>query len=410
MRIAVVETANTGGLLHYAAQLADGLARSGNDVDLLVPAHNELALPGSDTACSPVSDDTAARVRAVLVPPVRSSPPPAHHRLLRQLRRVVIAQRHARSLVRVLTEVRRGRYDVVIVQWEILFSLFSVASRILLSLPGRPRVAFVLHNVRPFDRWGGEGVYLDDPRADARMRRLLPRFDLVVVHGERSREEYDRTWPPARLAVVPHGDERLFSGAPPAPADEPNALFFGGWHTVKGLPVLMDAFDDVARRLPEATLTIAGAPAPADFDDTIVHRWARGHGGRVRLVPRYVPMSEVPDLFAAARVVVTPYLAGYQSGVVHLAMTMERAVVSSDVGDLPAAVLHEQTGLVVPAGNARALADALVRVLSDAAAAAQMGAAGRRRMAAQADWVDVGRTLTAALAPVVARASRAPEG
>lgn len=408
MRIAVVETANTGGLLHYAAQLADGLARSGNDVDLLVPAHHELA--GAGAGAPAVPGHPSARVRAVLVPAVRSSPPPARRRLLRQLRRVLIASRHARSLVRVLVEVRRGRYDVVIVQWEILFALFSVASRILLSLPGRPRVAFVLHNVRPFDRWGGDGVYLDDPRADARMRRLLPRFDLVVVHGERSQEEYEQTWPPARLAVVPHGDERLFAGAPPPPADAPNALFFGGWHTVKGLPVLMDAFDDVARRLPDATLTIAGAPAPGDFDDAVVRRWAEAHRARVRLVPRYVPMSEVSDLFASARVVVTPYLAGYQSGVVHLAMTMGRAVVSSDVGDLPAAVLHEQTGLVVPAGDARALADALVRVLSDPAEAARMGAAGRQRMAAQADWVDVGRALTEALAPVVVRASRAPGG
>jgi glycosyltransferase involved in cell wall biosynthesis len=402
MRIAVVETANTGGLLHYAAQLADGLARNGHAVDLLVPARNELAAGGQAAP----GDAAGARVRAVLVPAVRSAPPAGGRPLRKHLRRGMIAQRHARSLLRVLWEVRARRYDVVLVQWEVLFWLFSAASHLLLSLPRRPRVVFVLHNVRPFDRWGGEGVYLENPRVVARMRRLLPRFDLVVLHGERSREEYLRTWPATRLAVVPHGDERLFAGAPPEPSREANALFFGGWHTVKGLPLLMEAFDDVARRLPEATLTIAGAPAPGDFDDELVRRWAASHGSRVRLVPHYVPVEDVPALFAGARVVVTPYLAGYQSGVVHLAMTMARAVVTSDVGDLPSVVLHDRTGMVVPRGDAAALAEALVRVLSDAALAQRLGAAGAERMTALADWEEVGRQLAEALTPLLEGGSR----
>jgi glycosyltransferase involved in cell wall biosynthesis len=283
--------------------------------------------------------------------------------------------------------------------------LFSVASHLLLSLPGRPRVAFVLHNVRPFDRWGGPSVHLENARTTRRMRRLLPRFDLVVVHGERSLEEYRVTWPPTRTAVVPHGDERLFSGQPPAPSAQPHALFFGGWHTVKGLPVLMEAFDEVLRRLPEASLTIAGAPAPGDFDDAVVRRWAQTHPDRVQLVPEYVPVESVPPLFAQARVVVTPYLAGYQSGVVHLAMTMARAVVCSDVGDLPSVVLDGRTGLVVPRGDAAALADALVRVLADPELATSMGEAGRQRVLATADWGQVARALAAALEPLVAPAA-----
>jgi len=42
MRIAVVESAAHGGLLHYAAQLANALADRGHDVELITARGNEL--------------------------------------------------------------------------------------------------------------------------------------------------------------------------------------------------------------------------------------------------------------------------------------------------------------------------------------------------------------------------------
>ncbi|MFM8409025.1 MAG: glycosyltransferase, partial [Alphaproteobacteria bacterium] len=68
------------------------------------------------------------------------------------------------------------------------------------------------------------------------------------------------------------------------------------------------------------------------------------------------------DLFAASDVVVLPYRDGTQSGVVPLAWAHGRPVVTTAVGGLPEAVDDGATGLLVPPGDARALADALERV------------------------------------------------
>jgi glycosyltransferase involved in cell wall biosynthesis len=46
-------------------------------------------------------------------------------------------------------------------------------------------------------------------------------------------------------------------------------------------------------------------------------------------------------------------------------------------------VLHEQTGLLIPPGDAQALVAAMERLLSDPVLIEQYGAAGRRRMAAE---------------------------
>ena len=224
----------------------------------------------------------------------------------------------------------------------------------------------------------------------------MPARRSCFVHGEASRREFLDTWRAREVEVIPHGDERLLAGEPPAPADGETILFFGEWRRAKGLHVLMDAFDALAARRREARLTIAGVPTP-DVEPDAVRRWARGHGERVTLVDGYVEIPEVRDVFARARVVAAPYIAGSQSGVVHLAMTMGRAVVASDVGELPQAVADGVTGRVVAAGDSAALAEALEEVLGDAAHAERWGEAGRRRVMEEFGWERVAELVERAL-------------
>ncbi|MDH4179371.1 MAG: glycosyltransferase, partial [Armatimonadota bacterium] len=61
------------------------------------------------------------------------------------------------------------------------------------------------------------------------------------------------------------------------------------------------------------------------------------------------------------------------------AMAMARPVVVSDAGGLPESVVHGETGLVVPAGDAAALAEALLSLLRHRNRAKEMGEAGRKR-------------------------------
>jgi glycosyltransferase involved in cell wall biosynthesis len=387
MRLAVIETSSRGGLLHYAGQLADALARRGHDAALVAPRGHEL-----------VGRLEAARSRAVLTPPVRRFDAQPSGRRAATLRRGGVALRLGLAWVRLIWEALRGGYDVVVLTCDVGLWLSAGGAIVLSSLPRRPLVALVCHNVRTYNRWEGEGLFEGSRLQIALERLMYRRVDLVFVHGEASRAEFEATWPAVPLFVVPHGDERMFAADPPPPAAEERVLFFGEWRRVKGLPVLMEAFDRLSSRRPGARLTIAGAPAPGDADPEAVRAWARRHGDRCRVVDRYVPIEEVPALFAAARVVVAPYLVAYQSGVVALAMTMGRAVVASDVGDLSRAVVHGATGLLVPARDAEALASALERLLADPGEAARMGTAGRTRALAESSWEVVAEAVEGALA------------
>jgi len=152
-------------------------------------------------------------------------------------------------------------------------------------------------------------------------------------------------------------------------------LFVGRLVPYKGLEVLLEAVD----RLPAAQLIIVGSgPLEADLRGQIA---ARGLAGRVRLTGAVDP-STLVELMATARALVMPSIDASETfGLVQLeAMAAGLAVVASD---LPTGVQEVGeagvTGILVPPGDAEALAGALNRLLESADLASDMGSAARCR-------------------------------
>lgn len=209
------------------------------------------------------------------------------------------------------------------------------------------------------------------------------RLDLAFVLGSKTRDLAISHWRPrCPVYVIPHGSESGLRGGATVRnvADtDPVALFFGVWSKYKGIDVLLQAFETVHGLYPEARLVLAGAVgADVDADEILTRSRAIGN---VDAHPGYVPIEDVPALLDAARVVVAPYVRATQSGAAHLAYTFGRPVIASAVGDLPEAVEDGVTGLLVPAGDAEALAVAILRLLREPALAARLGAVGERRVA-----------------------------
>ena len=71
----------------------------------------------------------------------------------------------------------------------------------------------------------------------------------------------------------------------------------------------------------------------------------------MRLEDKYISNEEVAVYFAAADVVVLPYLEASQSGIVPIAYSFNTPVISTRVGGLPEAVIDGETGLLVDPGS-----------------------------------------------------------
>lgn len=162
------------------------------------------------------------------------------------------------------------------------------------------------------------------------------------------------------------------------PGDRPVVLHVAAFRPEKRHDLLLEAASRVSREMPGVLFLLAGdGPTRSRVADRVK---ALGLEGVVRLLGS---RDDVPLLQAAADVAVLCSDAVVETFPLSVleAMAGRRPVVATDVGGLREQVVPEETGLLVPEGDAGALGAALLRLLRDPELAERMGAAGRERVA-----------------------------
>jgi rhamnosyl/mannosyltransferase len=157
----------------------------------------------------------------------------------------------------------------------------------------------------------------------------------------------------------------------------PSILFVGRLRYYKGLHILLDAMPGVRGRL----LIGGGGPERERLERQAAQL---GITSRVHFLGD-IPDDDLPALFQSADVFVMPaHLRAEALGLAQIeALASGLPCVSTELGTGTSfANRHGETGLVVPPGDAPALAAALNALLADPERRQRFGAAGRRRVAA----------------------------
>ncbi|HSR69756.1 MAG TPA: glycosyltransferase family 4 protein [Acidobacteriota bacterium] len=226
------------------------------------------------------------------------------------------------------------------------------------------RVVMVCHNVLSHEHARFPG------RAWAErllVRRLFKKVDAFVTHGEEivgTIRKLSRGQPVGK-AFLPIQDYH-FSGydpgpQPSSPGDPLRLLFFGNVRQYKGLDTLLEALALLPPQL-EWRLTVAGEFYLSQ-DDFRRQAESLGISPRVRWIPRYLSSREVPSLFRSSDLLVLPYKAASQSGIIPLAFLFELPVLATRVGGLPEVIEHGVNGFLVPPDDPQALAASLQEFL-----------------------------------------------
>ncbi len=189
----------------------------------------------------------------------------------------------------------------------------------------------------------------------------------------------------ARFAPEQFGPEELARARAELgiePGDHPVVAMVGRLVREKGYLELLEAFARLRADYPRARLLAIGAALASDHDAagaTIVER-ARQLGLGESVIFAGL-RGDVARLLALADIFTLPsWREGMPRSIIE-AMASGRPVVATDIRGSREEVVAGETGLLVPVGNAGALARALAELAADPERARAMGAAGRRRAA-----------------------------
>jgi glycosyltransferase involved in cell wall biosynthesis len=144
-------------------------------------------------------------------------------------------------------------------------------------------------------------------------------------------------------------------------------------HPIKDHATLLDAFARLAPADPSLRLAVVGDGL--ERGNLEARAASLGIAERVRFAGRQPHQPSCHWAFGVS--VLSSRGEGFPNSIVE-AMAAARPIVATDVGGVPDAVTHGTTGLLVPAGDPRALADAMLRVLSDPGLARRLAGAAQR--------------------------------
>lgn len=303
-------------------------------------------------------------------------------------------------------QIRRERPD-----WILCPSLTSAPAAWILSRRFRVPYAVLVH---------GSDILLASKLYQAAIQPLLRGAALLFANSRNTAELLaGRRLDRGRIRVVcpgvtpppPPGTEagEAMRALAAEAAGKPVLLSVGRLVKRKGiLEFIRDVMPKVRRELPDARYWVVGGEPKA----SLIHQeriWDRleaairdsGQEESVKLLGR-LPDADLDLAYAASKLFVFPCLdiphdiEGF--GIVVLEAALKRVpAVATRSGGIPDAVEEGVTGVLVPPGDADAMAGAIVELLRKPERLARMGEAGERRAREEFNWTAVAARYAAAL-------------
>ena len=221
----------------------------------------------------------------------------------------------------------------------------------------------------------------------ARLDRILQRYSFKRAKGITSPSEFQKRLfenehiGTVNIEVIPNPVSMEDSPGFQLPNNSPKTIFYAGRIAdVKGIWPLLKAFTQVAEMFSNVRLIMAGAPH-VSIPTKAIERFIDEHNIRNKVeLPGYIQKDKIKEYYKMCSVYVVPsYYETFCISAIE-AMIYGKPVIASKYTALEEIVEDGKTGLLVPRGDDRSLADALVKLLTDDELAKRMGEAGREKV------------------------------
>ncbi len=219
------------------------------------------------------------------------------------------------------------------------------------------------------------------------LKFLLKNADRIIVtrQGYLSRHLMGQK---KKVAIIPIGvDSREFR---PVPTRKKGDIFFlsvlDGYHDFKGLDVLLGAVRIAKRDIPDLRLIVGGGGPRRGFYENASRSMGLSHN--VEFVGA-IPQEKLIEYYNGCSLFVLPSVDPSREtfGIVLLeAMACGRPVIATEIAGPAEEIRESGAGLVIPPGDKKMLAEAIIRILRNRDLAAGMGIEGRRLAEKKYNW------------------------
>jgi len=258
------------------------------------------------------------------------------------------------------------------------------------------KVVYTIHDV----------VSFENTRSNDRLSNwIYKRANKIITHNKFSKEIFRAHYKNinTEIDIIPHGnyipflevkeDKKLSRNYLRIPQEKKVLLFFGMIKKVKGLEVLLQAMKKVIANNSDVFLVIAGRVWENDFsiyqkiiNDNNLSDYCLIHN-------KFIPHEDVDHYYASSDLIVLPYKRIYQSGVLMMSMSYEKAVIVSDLPPLIEVVEDMKTGFVFESENSESLSEKLNRILSDTNKLEEVRIEGSNHIKSKYDWLEIGKEM-----------------
>ena len=286
-------------------------------------------------------------------------------------------------------------FEVVHVQW---FQFSPVDYYFLKKLRDNGiKVVVSVHDILPFNEKKYDLLF---------HKKIYGLCNQIIVQAETNIKRFDELFPEDsdKVSFIPHGHFLDFAdkhGMEESrkrlniPVDKTVLLFFGQIKKVKGVGVLLEAFGQLAQHRNDLYLVIAGSVWKDDFKpyQEIIKRNGL-NDSQLKADIRFIPDDEVGYYYSACDVAMMPYLDVYQSGVIQLVYAYGKPAVATSIAPFMEIVEDGVTGYLCNPNDVNSLAEAIERAVADKAHFADLGEAGRKKIAEKYSWKDIAKKIT----------------
>jgi glycosyltransferase involved in cell wall biosynthesis len=242
------------------------------------------------------------------------------------------------------------------------------------------------------------------PLAHSLLRFLLtrPRTTVLVQNPDDRAVVASLGVGAGNIALIPGSGVDVDALTPlPEPANGPFTVgFVGRLLYDKGVQVLVRAQEILRARGTPVAVLLAGAPDPsnpASIPDDTLGRWRETED---LMLPGHV--GDVRTVWARSHIAVLPSRREGLPKSLLEAAACGRAMIATDVPGCREIVRPGENGLLVPADNAEALADAIARLMRDPQSRATYAANARRLAVAEYSSVQIARAIVTLYARLAA--------